>query len=372
MVKLNNFGAPPDTKKTSRTDAALANSPERMRVRMRIAGSVIQMRAEHQYTEAHRREETLRMWRDAPSQDRLDVSVKARQQAEAAEASVVTAAKSVSPKQVWDGLSEEDRTRLILLEALFGIRVTIPGWRTADDTDADAPPPPAAPAAPRHGWGIDYEYRESYRETERLAVDLSGTIRTADGAEIAFSVTLRMSREFAVEHSLRLQLGDKRPVDPLVINYAGHAADLTGGHFDFDLDGDGTTESVPLLRQGSGFLVLDRDGDGRVNSGLELFGPATGDGFAELAGFDDDGNGWIDAGDDIYNQLRIWTPDADGRGRLLALGEVGIGAIYVGNIAAPYTYKSAANNPLAVNTAVGLFVRENGSVGTVQQLDFFV
>lgn len=364
------------------------NKPERMRVPMRIVSSAIKMQAEHHQSQFHRREETLRVWRDPPGQDSLQLSAHARQQQVAARtaATAVTSApevEAISPEQVWDELTPQERTRLILLEKLFGIRIAIPGWRaaTADEiaaaneaaaAKASAPTAGAAVAAPRHGWGIDYEYRETYRETEQLTVDISGTIRTADGADIDFAVTLHMSRAFAVEHHLRLQLGDKRPVDPLVINYGGSAADLAGGRFAFDLDSDGQTEAIPLLRQGSGFLALDRNGDGLINSGLELFGPASGDGFAELAALDADGNGWIDANDAIYRQLRIWTPDESGRGRLLALGEVGIGAIYIGNIAAPFTYKDAANEPLAHNTSVGVFVRADGSVGTVQQLDFFV
>jgi hypothetical protein len=45
--------------------------------------------------------------------------------------------------------------------------------------------------------------------------------------------------------------------------------------------------------------------DGRVNDGRELFGPITGDGFAELAAYDDDGNNWIDENDGIYDNLSI-------------------------------------------------------------------
>jgi hypothetical protein len=45
--------------------------------------------------------------------------------------------------------------------------------------------------------------------------------------------------------------------------------------------------------------------DGRVNDGRELFGPRTGDGFAELAAYDDDGNNWIDENDGIHDNLSI-------------------------------------------------------------------
>jgi hypothetical protein len=72
---------------------------------------------------------------------------------------------------------------------------------------------------------------------------MAGVIKTADGQEIAFSVQLNMSREFAYESRLRIRAGDAaRPVDPLVINFGGTAADVTTTRFRFDLDGDGTAE----------------------------------------------------------------------------------------------------------------------------------
>jgi hypothetical protein len=43
---------------------------------------------------------------------------------------------------------------------------------------------------------------------------------------------------------------------------------------------------------------------GRIDSGSELFGPATGSGFGELAALDGDGNGWIDENDDAFARLR--------------------------------------------------------------------
>lgn len=65
---------------------------------------------------------------------------------------------------------------------------------------------------------------------------------------------------------------------------------LTEAKYNFDLDSDGREDLISFVRPGSGFLALDLNGDGRVNDGRELFGPATGDGFAELARYDQDGN----------------------------------------------------------------------------------
>ena len=96
--------------------------------------------------------------------------------------------------------------------------------------------------------------------------------------------------------------------------------------FDFDLDSDGTREKLPLV-SGSGF-AFDRNANGRIDDGRELFGPASGDGFSELARLDDDANGWIDEADAAWSQLRVWRPDAAGKGSVRSLSEVGVGALH--------------------------------------------
>lgn len=160
--------------------------------------------------------------------------------------------------------------------------------------------------------------------------------------------------------------------DPLVINFDGTAAELTQTKFSFDLDSDGTQESISFAGPGAGFLTLDLNQDGIINSGAELFGPASGNGFVELAGYDQDSNGWIDENDAIYQKLRIWTKDADGNNQLFALGKKGIGAIYLGNAPTQFAIKDAANNLQGQVKSTGLFIRENGTAGTVQQVDLAV
>lgn len=64
------------------------------------------------------------------------------------------------------------------------------------------------------------------------------------------------------------------------------AASLTERDFAFDIDLDGHADQIAFVGTGSGFLALDRNGDGEINDGSELFGPESGDGFAELAAYD--------------------------------------------------------------------------------------
>ena len=113
----------------------------------------------------------------------------------------------------------------------------------------------------------------------------------------------------------------------------------------FDFNGDGRRGLISWTEAGSddSWLVLDRDGDGAVTSGRELFGNATPqprppagegrNGFLALAVFDlprDGGNsdGLIDASDGIFARLRLWRDaDHDGLsepGELHALPALGV------------------------------------------------
>ena len=85
-----------------------------------------------------------------------------------------------------------------------------------------------------------------------------------------------------------------------------------------------------MLSKGSGYLALDTNADGIINDGSELFGTQSGNGFKDLLSHDEDGNGWIDEADSIFQKLKIWTMDENGVSTLLDLAEAGLGAIYLG------------------------------------------
>ena len=99
----------------------------------------------------------------------------------------------------------------------------------------------------------------------------------------------------------------------------------------FDLNGDGQAERTEwFLPQQDGLLVMDRDGDGVISSGRELFGTASGDkdGFACLRHLDKNCDGWV-AGSET-KKLCIWMDDGDGQCQpeeLLSLEALGIKAI---------------------------------------------
>lgn len=231
---------------------------------------------------------------------------------------------------------------------------------------------PATAVPQSAGFGIEYDAYERHYEAEKMTFSAAGIIKTHDGREIEFSVDVSMSREFLREQSVSIRAGDAVLKDPLVFNFSGDAAELTTTRFSFDIDSDGRQDQIAFVGPDSGFLALDRDNDGVINEGRELFGPTTGQGFAELAVYDQDDNQWIDENDPIYANLRIWSKNAQGQDQLVALGQRGVGAIYLGQVTSPFSFKDSESTLLGQIRSSGVFLRENGTAGTIQHIDLVV
>jgi hypothetical protein len=309
----------------------------------------------------------------ADDRDKLIITARARDLLKKSGKTTKAQSSAKSDKKTLS-LSEEDKQKILLLEAFLSklkgkkVKLKIPVLVNYEETaDSEQPEVPTT----RNAWQINYSLSESYHEEEKISFSSKGKVKTADGREINFNIKLNMSREFSVENNINLNMVNGRPVDPIVINYAGQAAEFKEETFEFDLTADGNNENIPLLAQGSGFLVLADDVED-IKDGSQLFGPETGDGFGELSAHDEDNNGWIDSGDSVFDNLKIWTRDEAGNDRLFALADKNVGAVYLGNINADYSYKAENNQTNAVNKKLGIYLGENGSTGTVQELDFIV
>lgn len=223
----------------------------------------------------------------------------------------------------------------------------------------------------RQGWGAIYTEHHTLEERESLAFRAKGRLHTEDNREIDFDVELKLDRRLFRESSTELRLGDARLKDPLVLDFGAPASRLPGTTFSFDLDMDGSPDDVPMLSQGSAFLVHDKNGNGVADDGSELFGPTSGRGFGELATLDHDGNGFIDAGDPAWSRLRIWeqTPSGD---RLVGLGARGVGALYVGSVTSPFAMQGPGGETLGQMRETGVWIGRDGSASTIRQIDLAV
>lgn len=141
---------------------------------------------------------------------------------------------------------------------------------------------------------------------------------------------------------------------PIVIHLGRGSVQLSGldDPVRFDMDGDGSLEVLSWTGRQSdtAFLVYDRNGDGAISQGYELFGNFTPqpspdgepwNGFRALAAFDLEwlgGNedGWITAEDQYFDELLLWfDDDHDGVSQeheLFTLEDYAIEAIELGYV----------------------------------------
>lgn len=207
-------------------------------------------------------------------------------------------------------------------------------------------------------------------EEEHTAYSAQGMAVTADGRQLGFNISVEMSREFEAKYQSYTE-EEYVVTDPLVINLGADVTDVADQKFMFDIDSDGDKDEISFVTGGSGFLALDKNGDGIINDGSELFGTKSGDGFRDLAAYDTDKNGWIDEGDAVFHDLKVWTKDEDGEDKLISLKDADVGAIYLQSNNTEFSLNDAKTNEAnAIIRKTGVFLKEStGEVGTVQHVD---
>jgi len=138
----------------------------------------------------------------------------------------------------------------------------------------------------------------------------------------------------------------------------------------FDHDGNRFAEKTGWATPEDGFLVWDRNGNGQIDDGTELFGDnyilsdgsKASNGFEALAEFDSNGDGIVDHNDERWAELMIWQ-DKDGNGvldegELLTMEEVGVAGLYVNYENQTYTDENGNEH-----RQTGWFIRSDGSQG---------
>ncbi|OUL15766.1 hypothetical protein B0X78_05520, partial [bacterium AM6] len=198
-------------------------------------------------------------------------------------------------------------------------------------------------------------------------------------------------RERELEEHLQDQLGQdyqrakgwRRATDPLVLDLDGDGIETTAadGKIVFDHEGNAVREGTGWISPDDGLLVLDRNGNGLIDDGSELFGDHTpgaaledgqyssrSAGLRALAIEDKNGDGRIDADDEVFASLRVWRDlNQDGvsqANELFSLSELGIRSIAVDPTS---TQNVALGNGNTVDS-YGSFERVDGTLGVTADL----
>jgi hypothetical protein len=229
----------------------------------------------------------------------------------------------------------------------------------------------AGPRTPQ-GWGVDYYFNETHYSREGTSFSASGGVKTADGRIVDFNITLEMSRESLDRRTVAIKAGDAL-LDPLMIDFSGLGVSFSEAKFEFDLTASGEGKLMAAPGAGCGFLAYDKNGNGIIDNGSELFGPSSGGGFNELAGLDCDGNGWIDENDAAFSSLKIWQKTADGSDIVSGLLEKDVGALYCGSAATLFDLTAGESRAMAGRLKeTGVWLKESGGVGVLQEVDMVV
>ena len=165
-------------------------------------------------------------------------------------------------------------------------------------------------------------------------------------------------------------------IDPLALDLDGDGLETVGitttAQVLFDHDGDGIRTGTGWLKGDDAFLALDKNGNGTIDNGNELFGVDTvlsngqkaTSGFAALADLDSNHDGQFSSLDAQFANVRLWRDlNQDGistADELQTLADAGIASISLSS--------TATNIPLTggnVQSAAGTYTRTNGTTGAL-------
>lgn len=233
--------------------------------------------------------------------------------------------------------------------------VVLMDWRGATDNEQRA-----------NEW-IHNKTTHVYEENQRLIFESVGEVQTEDGRTIDYVMQLDFQHHLRQESERETLRNTREWRDPLVISLTGQIPTIGNGSFEFDLNSDGQNEQLKQLGAGMGYIAFDKNNDGEINNGNELFGANTGRGFSELAQYDSDGNGWIDENDSIYDQLKVWQPNQN---KLISFSEAEVGAIFLQADDTAYTFTKSDGDADARITQSSVALKENGQAVGVFQLEW--
>ncbi|WP_339410296.1 hypothetical protein [Pseudomonas sp. EA_35y_Pfl2_R5] len=181
---------------------------------------------------------------------------------------------------------------------------------------------------------LDYQILRRTLMPDEIEADAPPSQPEAPSEPPAVSAQASDFQELAAQRELELNVtvnAEPQKTDPLVLDLAGNGFSTSGLNRSvrFDLDGDGKLDQISVPTGDDALLAYDRNGNGRIDDGSELFGDQNGaaNGFAELRKYDDNGDGRIDSQDAIFERLSLLRFDAQGRQSSQSLSQAGVSAI---------------------------------------------
>ncbi len=158
----------------------------------------------------------------------------------------------------------------------------------------------------------------------------------------------------------------RRLIDPIIIDLDGDGIEFiprSDSSVFFDMDGDGRTEWTSWVSKDDGFLVIDENRNGKIDSISELIGDQSRSGFAELITYDSNGDEILDSSDVRWAKLRVWQ-DANENGladadELKKMVEIGIKSIDLRYTEVRFIAKGNRIHETSI------FEYDDGSVGTI-------
>lgn len=228
----------------------------------------------------------------------------------------------------------------------------VPGDGPTASNGQDATPPSSRPASDQ--VLVNYRYQQ-------LSASFTGEVSLSDGTSMQWDfqfAQIESEFNFVLQRAAEVK-------DPLVLSLDGSYR-ATGQWLNFAMSSD-SQGRLDKLSGAQYYLVHDKNQNGRADDGSELFGPTSGQGFAELAQLDDDGNGFIDQADHAFNQLYAWQPDQG----LRSLSAVQIGALSVTSAATSFDYYQQEQLQARLSRS-GIALTTDRQVALLQQVDFTV
>jgi hypothetical protein len=159
--------------------------------------------------------------------------------------------------------------------------------------------------------------------------------------------------------------------DPLLVQFGAQGLGNIIGQSSFAINQDNILDNLPIFSGDVGYLVYDKNNNQQADDGSELFGPKTGQGFAELAQLDSNKNGFIDVEDQQFEHLYLWQPSGENSQteQWLSLKEAKIQAISLSAINTPFDFYDQQGEIQAQLRQSSFAISESGLGRGVHQVD---